>query len=191
MPPQLNTDPASPDVEGLTRTREPSSDNTQTDEADEESCLDCEGDILPGLVTDMDFPGGIQRCDSCEQYGGDLDATKAAADLVGGTVWCMAESDQTHLPEGVRTRWSGTPDADNGTRNDPGLVLVSGNNPWVEVDDVPVVWAYTRLLLGEPRELIVTVNKLGRTWTGTREELIEAARAVLAAPIASDPSQPA
>lgn len=42
--------------------------------------------ILPGVLESMDTPDGIQRCDSCSTYDGDLAAALALAQLVGGVV---------------------------------------------------------------------------------------------------------
>jgi hypothetical protein len=42
--------------------------------------------VLASVLDGMDSPEGIQRCDACDIYEGDLDAALALANLVGGTV---------------------------------------------------------------------------------------------------------
>lgn len=42
--------------------------------------------LIPGVLDAMDTPEGIQRCDTCNTYPGDLDAALALAKLVGGVV---------------------------------------------------------------------------------------------------------
>lgn len=54
--------------------------------AQDNDCDQCAGEPLPGVLTGMDDDAGIQRCDSCERYAGDLDAAHALARLVGGVV---------------------------------------------------------------------------------------------------------
>lgn len=45
------------------------------------------GDVaLAGVLDGMDTADGVQRCDTCGTYEGDLDAALALAELVGGTV---------------------------------------------------------------------------------------------------------
>jgi len=48
---------------------------------DTNPCDQC-GDILPGVIEAMDSPEGIQRCDQCDLYEGDLDAAQALADYL-------------------------------------------------------------------------------------------------------------
>lgn len=42
--------------------------------------------VLAGVLDAMDTPAGVQRCDACGTYDGDLDAALALARLVGGVV---------------------------------------------------------------------------------------------------------
>lgn len=42
--------------------------------------------VLPGVIDAMDTPVGIQRCDACSRFDGDLDAALALARLVNGVV---------------------------------------------------------------------------------------------------------
>ena len=42
--------------------------------------------VLPGVLDGMDSPDGVQRCDACGTFDGDLDAALALARLVGGVV---------------------------------------------------------------------------------------------------------
>jgi hypothetical protein len=55
-------------------------------------CEDCRGFPLPGVWAPMDTDEGIQRCDTCQVFEGDLAAAQALADLVGGVV--MFELDE-------------------------------------------------------------------------------------------------
>lgn len=48
--------------------------------------------ILAGVLDGTDTPQGIQRCDICSTYVGDLEAALALAQLVGGTVKFHEES---------------------------------------------------------------------------------------------------
>jgi hypothetical protein len=54
------------------------------DEEGEDFCDGCNGTILPGVIEAMDTPEGIQACDSCRRYPGDLDAAWALAKFVLG-----------------------------------------------------------------------------------------------------------
>lgn len=49
--------------------------------------------VLAGVLEAMDTPEGIQRCDTCGIYPGDLDAALALARLVGGVVKYQQEED--------------------------------------------------------------------------------------------------
>lgn len=49
--------------------------------------------VLPGVLDGMDTPQGVQRCDGCDAYPGDLDAALALARLVGGVVKFSKETD--------------------------------------------------------------------------------------------------
>lgn len=42
--------------------------------------------IVPGVLDGMDSEHGVQRCDTCNTYPGDLDAALALAQLVSGVV---------------------------------------------------------------------------------------------------------
>jgi hypothetical protein len=55
------------------------------------TCDGCAGEPIPGVATAMDDRDGIQRCDSCALFAGDLDAAKALADLLGGRVFFYRE----------------------------------------------------------------------------------------------------
>lgn len=52
-------------------------------------CEDC--GLIPGVIEAMDTPEGVQRCDTCQRYEGDLFAAQALADHVGGEVWFTEE----------------------------------------------------------------------------------------------------
>ncbi|MER7798551.1 hypothetical protein [Microbacterium sp. NPDC096154] len=54
-----------------------------------DGCDTCRWGILPGVLAPMDTIFGIQRCDECQIYPGDLAAARALADLLGPgvTVW--------------------------------------------------------------------------------------------------------
>lgn len=49
-------------------------------------CDQCTGSPVPGAIVAMDTPEGIQACDLCRRFAGDLDAAQAVAATVGGTV---------------------------------------------------------------------------------------------------------
>jgi hypothetical protein len=57
-------------------------------------CEGCAGSVLPGALEAMDTPEGIQRCDTCQRFDGDLFAAQALADCVGGEVWFTEEEDR-------------------------------------------------------------------------------------------------
>jgi hypothetical protein len=62
-----------------------------TDRRRTSDCDQC-GEILDGVIEAMDTPEGIQRCDQCQVYDGDIEAAEALARLVGGTVkWTEEE----------------------------------------------------------------------------------------------------
>lgn len=48
-------------------------------------CDSC-GSVLPGVIECMDTPEGIQRCDQCDTYEGDIEAAQALAAAIGGGV---------------------------------------------------------------------------------------------------------
>ncbi|HEY3514557.1 MAG TPA: hypothetical protein VGL36_35585 [Kribbella sp.] len=54
--------------------------------AQDNDCDQCGDEPVPGVLTGMDDAQGIQRCDTCNRYAGDLDAALALAQLVGGVV---------------------------------------------------------------------------------------------------------
>lgn len=45
--------------------------------------------FIPGVLAPMDTDEGIQRCDQCELYPGDLEAARAVAETFGPgfTIW--------------------------------------------------------------------------------------------------------
>lgn len=55
-------------------------------------CDGCAGSLIPGVIAAMDTNEGIQRCDTCQRFAGDLFAAQALADLVGGEVWFTEEA---------------------------------------------------------------------------------------------------
>jgi len=97
--------------------------------SEHEGCDTC-GAILPGVIEAMDSDEGIQRCDTCDLYAGDLEAAKALADHVGGTVWFLLDLGDSRDPE--PRQWDGS---------DLPIGSIAGQtNPWVEVDGVAVNW---------------------------------------------------
>lgn len=54
------------------------------------ACETCAGEPVAGVIAPMNTREGIQRCDECERFEGDLDAALALARLVGGTVKYVA-----------------------------------------------------------------------------------------------------
>lgn len=53
----------------------------------------CNLSPLAGTLDAVDDEYGIQRCDECQRFDGDLDAALALAHLVGGIVRFEAETD--------------------------------------------------------------------------------------------------
>lgn len=49
--------------------------------------------LLSGVLDAMDSETGVQRCDACSTYPGDLDAALGLAALVGGIVKFQKEED--------------------------------------------------------------------------------------------------
>jgi hypothetical protein len=45
-------------------------------------CYGCYNCILEGVIEAMDTPEGIQRCDNCDVFEGDLEAAQALADAL-------------------------------------------------------------------------------------------------------------
>jgi hypothetical protein len=56
-------------------------------------CEGCSGGPLPGVIAPMDTDEGVQRCDTCQKFDGDLAAAHALALLVGGVVKYEIEED--------------------------------------------------------------------------------------------------
>jgi hypothetical protein len=55
--------------------------------ADPDNDCECCNDMpVPGVIAPMNTPQGIERCDECQRFEGDLDAAFALAKLVNGTV---------------------------------------------------------------------------------------------------------
>jgi len=101
---------------------------------DEEVCDLCGDSPVRGAIAGMDFPAGIQRCDTCDLFPGDLEAALALAQAVGGVACFYAEGDNTGDPDSwtVQRTFDGT---------DPGEVLIADRtNPWVEINGKPVDW---------------------------------------------------
>jgi len=47
---------------------------------------ECTGSPVPGVLTSMNSEAGIQRCDTCGLFPGDLEAALALAKFIGGVV---------------------------------------------------------------------------------------------------------
>lgn len=62
-------------------------------------CETCWDSPIPGTLPAMDSPTGIQRCDACEKFEGDLEAALALAKLVNGVVRFEAEPAQPQMSE--------------------------------------------------------------------------------------------
>lgn len=58
------------------------------------TCDSCEDSPVVGAIIAMDTPDGIQRCDACEVFDGDLTAALAVAKYIGPltTVWFDTET---------------------------------------------------------------------------------------------------
>jgi hypothetical protein len=50
-------------------------------------CEICGTSPKAGALEAMNSEFGVQRCDTCDRFDGDLAAAQALADLIGGTVW--------------------------------------------------------------------------------------------------------
>ena len=64
------------------------------------TCEECEHEPFPGVLTGMDTPEGVQRCDGCQAYDGDCEAASALAAHITATskfqnlqVWFEADPD--------------------------------------------------------------------------------------------------
>lgn len=92
--------------------------------AHDAACDTCDGS---GVITGMDTPCGIQRCDFCDKFPGDLEAALDVAQRRGDhvEVWFMDG-------DGHRTRFTGYDDLPDG------ITIASGTNPWVEEFTYPV-----------------------------------------------------
>jgi len=62
--------------------------------APDNDCDTCCDQTIPGAIAAMDTDIGIQACDNCKRFPGDLEAAQALADLVGGTVKFEREEGQ-------------------------------------------------------------------------------------------------
>lgn len=60
-------------------------------DAPDNDCEICRDSPVSGALQAMNTPAGIERCDECEVFEGDLDAAFALAALVGGTVYYESE----------------------------------------------------------------------------------------------------
>lgn len=54
--------------------------------AEDNDCDVCSDMPVPGVIAPMNTPEGIERCDECERYPGDLEAALVLARTVGGIV---------------------------------------------------------------------------------------------------------
>jgi hypothetical protein len=52
------------------------------------------GDFLDGAIAAMDTNEGVQRCDECDLFEGDIEAAEALARLVGGVVEWIEEGEE-------------------------------------------------------------------------------------------------
>jgi hypothetical protein len=57
-------------------------------------CDSCWDSPVAGTIPAMDTEHGIQRCDECQRFEGDLDAALALANLTGGTVRYHIETEE-------------------------------------------------------------------------------------------------
>lgn len=62
-------------------------------------CYQCWPEPLPGVLTAMNSEDGIERCDNCTLYEGDLEAARALADLIELTVPLLAPVSVWYHPE--------------------------------------------------------------------------------------------
>lgn len=83
---RLIADGTNPWVEVPTRTGSIVVDWSQSTLAGDpdNDCDGCAGGPLPGVIAPMDTEIGIQRCDTCQRFDGDLAAADALARIVGG-----------------------------------------------------------------------------------------------------------
>lgn len=87
-----------------------------------------QADPVPGVAAPMNSPEGIQRCDECALYGGDLDAAVALALHVPGGRVMFTDAKTGEVREYVGP---GNPDD----------IIASDTDPWiVNAAGVPVDW---------------------------------------------------
>jgi hypothetical protein len=91
-----------------------------------------EDDHVPGILYGCDTDHGIQRCDSCDWYDGDLGAAAALARRFPGAVvrWLGDDGitrDGTDVPDGVLP----APE--------------QAGNPWLELDGTPIDFTTTAI----------------------------------------------
>lgn len=60
---------------------------------------DCFDQPVPGVLAPMDSDVGVQACDECKLFPGDLEAAQALAALVGGVVKFEQETEQEQSDE--------------------------------------------------------------------------------------------
>lgn len=97
--------------------------------SDQDEGCTCTGSPVAGTLPAMDTPEGIQRCDECQVFPGDLEAAQALADMVGGVVRFVkyvSDDDEEDV-----TFTGDLPDD---------VLIANSTNPWVEVGGEPVDW---------------------------------------------------
>ena len=105
-----------------------------TNQQIEDHCDSC-GEILDGVIEEMDSDAGIARCDQCRTYPGDLHAAQALADLVGGVVRYYADDESIDWEPGTPCPYPAV-----AWRGEEDVRIADYTHPWVEVDGEPVLW---------------------------------------------------
>ena len=54
---------------------------------------ECPETCHAGILVACNDEYGVQRCDQCQVYDGDIEAAIALANIVGGTAWVAVEAD--------------------------------------------------------------------------------------------------
>ena len=106
-------------------------------------CDTCAGCLLRGVIEAMDTPEGVQRCDECDLYPGDLEAAAALRDAffpAGLVRYFTVHAGELLIDRDIDVADDAHIRTWDGEEFTPGNYIASETNPWVEVDGKPVDW---------------------------------------------------